>query len=150
MVPDRQERNSNRVRRQSLRQAPRFLDRGPRPVVRSCRGGLQKHPNHTVNNQIRPHRTETSPEDYGLGTRPDHGFCCLLRTDEGEPRPKYIFNKCGTNIYFFTLQRFGPSPSLNFKHNTSHNIKYKLEIWNHIHHLLKQNKCQNKWLCLMS
>ena len=25
---------------------------------------------------------------------------------------KYIFNKCGTNIYFFTLQRFGPSPSL--------------------------------------
>jgi len=25
------------------------------------------------------------------------------------------FNKCGTNIYFFTLQRFGPSPSLNFK-----------------------------------
>ena len=79
MVPDRQERNSNRVRRQSLRQAPRFLDRGPRPVVRSCRGGLQKHPNHTVNNQIRPHRTETSPEDYGLGTRPDHGF-------QGPPR----------------------------------------------------------------
>ena len=25
-----------------------------------------------------------------------------------------IFNKCG-NIYFFTLQKFGPSPSLNFK-----------------------------------
>ncbi len=24
---------------------------------------------------------------------------------------KYIFNKCGTNIYFFTLHRFGPSPS---------------------------------------
>ena len=23
--------------------------------------------------------------------------------------------RCGTNIYFFTLQRFGPSPSLNFK-----------------------------------
>ena len=21
--------------------------------------------------------------------------------DEGQPRPKYIFNKCGTNIYFF-------------------------------------------------
>ena len=30
-------------------------------------------------------------------------------------RPKYIFNKCGTNIYFFTLQRCGPSPSPNFK-----------------------------------
>ena len=41
--------------------------------------------------------------------------CTMSRTDEGQPRPKYIFNKCGTNIYFFTLQRFGPSPSLNFK-----------------------------------
>ena len=39
----------------------------------------------------------------------------IVRTDEGRPRPKNIFNKCGTNIYFFTLQRFGPSPSLNFK-----------------------------------
>ena len=39
----------------------------------------------------------------------------ILRTDKGQPRPKYIFNKCGTNIYFFTLQRFGPSPSPNFK-----------------------------------
>ena len=35
--------------------------------------------NHTVENQIRPHRPEASPEDYGLGTWPDHGFCCLLR-----------------------------------------------------------------------
>ena len=26
-------------------------------------------------------------------------------------RPKYVFNKCGANIYFFTLQRFGSSPS---------------------------------------
>ena len=39
----------------------------------------------------------------------------IVRTDEGQPRPKYIFNKCGTNIYFFTLQRCGPSPSPNFK-----------------------------------
>ena len=39
----------------------------------------------------------------------------IVRTDEGQPGPKYIFNKCGTNIYFFTLQRFGPSPSPNFK-----------------------------------
>ena len=39
----------------------------------------------------------------------------ISRTDEGQPRPKYIFNKCGTNISFFTLQRFGPSPSPNFK-----------------------------------
>ncbi len=39
----------------------------------------------------------------------------ISRTDEGQPRLKYIFNKCGTNIYFFTLQRFGPSPSPNFK-----------------------------------
>ena len=30
----------------------------------------------------------------------------ISRTDEGQPRPKYIFNKCETNIYFFTLQRF--------------------------------------------
>ena len=27
------------------------------------------------------------------------------RTDEGQPRPKYIFNKYGTNIYFFLLYR---------------------------------------------
>ena len=39
----------------------------------------------------------------------------VVRTDEGQPRPKYIFNKCGTNIYFFTLQRFGPSQSPNLK-----------------------------------
>ena len=39
----------------------------------------------------------------------------VSRTDEGQPRPKYIFNKCGTKIYFFTLQRFGPSPSPNLK-----------------------------------
>ena len=52
-------------------------------------------------------------------------FCLFLifatetisRTDEGQPRQKYIFDKCGTNIYFFTLQRFGPSPSPNFKCN---------------------------------
>ena len=30
----------------------------------------------TVENQIRPHRTEASPEDYGLGL--DHGFRGLL------------------------------------------------------------------------
>ena len=29
----------------------------------------------------------------------------ISRTDEGQSRPKYIFNKCGTDIYFFTLQR---------------------------------------------
>ena len=34
-----------------------------------------------------------------------------------QPRPKYIFNKCGTIIYFFTLQRFGPSPSRNFRYS---------------------------------
>ena len=28
-------------------------------MVPSCRGGLPKRPNHTVNNQIRPHCTET-------------------------------------------------------------------------------------------
>ena len=26
-----------------------------------------------------------------------------------------LVNKCGTNIYFFTLQRFGSSPSPNFR-----------------------------------
>ena len=25
----------------------------------------------------------------------------VVRTDEDQPRPKYIFNKSGTNIYFF-------------------------------------------------
>ena len=36
----------------------------------------------------------------------------ISRTDEGQPRPKYIFNKCGTST-FLLLQRFGPSPSPN-------------------------------------
>jgi len=53
----------------------------------------------------------------------------ISRTDEGQPRPKYIFNKCGTNIYFFTLQRFGPSPSLNFKSGyPTYWISYLLDI----------------------
>ena len=44
----------------------------------------------------------------------------IVRTDEGQPRPKYIFNKCGTNMYFFTLQRFGSSPSPDFKFHISY------------------------------
>jgi len=40
----------------------------------------------------------------------------ISRTDKGQPRPKYIFNKFRTKIYFFTLQRFGPSPSPNLKY----------------------------------
>ena len=39
----------------------------------------------------------------------------ISRTDEGQPRPKYIFNKCGTNTIFFTSHRFCPSPSPNLK-----------------------------------
>ena len=42
----------------------------------------------------------------------------IVRTDEGQPRPKYIFNN-SINVEltstFLTLQRFGPSPSPNFK-----------------------------------
>ena len=38
------------------------------------------------------------------------------------PWPKYIFNKCGINIYFFTLQWFGPSPS------SSPNFKYCVTV----------------------
>ena len=40
----------------------------------------------------------------------------IVRTDDGRPRPKYIFNKYGRNNYFFNLQRFGPSASPNFKY----------------------------------
>jgi len=29
----------------------------------------------------------------------------ISRTDEGQPRPKHNFNKCGTDIYFFLLYR---------------------------------------------
>ena len=42
----------------------------------------------------------------------------IIITEEGQPRLKYIFNKCETNTSTFsTLQRFGPSPSPspNFK-----------------------------------
>ena len=38
----------------------------------------------------------------------------IVWTDEGQPRPKYLFNKCGTNIYFF-YSREVRSPSPNFK-----------------------------------
>ena len=53
----------------------------------------------------------------------------ISRTDEGQPRPKYIFYKCGTNIYFFTLQRFGPSPSPNFK--CVNRFPYSLDVLLH-------------------
>ena len=40
----------------------------------------------------------------------------ISRTDMGEPRLKYIFKKnVELTSTFFTLQRFGPSPSPNFK-----------------------------------
>ena len=55
-------------------------------------------------------------------------------SDEGQPRPKYIFNKCGTNIYFVTLQRFGPSPSPNFKY-----ICYKMVFFPGVH-----ESCKNR------
>ena len=29
----------------------------------------------------------------------------IVKTGEAQPRPKYIFNKCGTNIYFFLHYR---------------------------------------------
>ena len=38
-----------------------------------------------------------------------------LKNWRGSTQTEIYFNKCGTNIYFFTLQRFGPSPSPNFK-----------------------------------
>ena len=57
--------------------------------------------------------------------------------DEGQPRPKYIFNKCGTNIYFFTLQRSMVHHNhriLNKELNKTHIIMYlpKIHIWNSI------------------
>ena len=62
----------------------------------------------------------------------------ISRTEEGQPRPNYIFNKCGTNIYFFTLQRFGPSPSPNFKYCYTDHIKQQnLNNVHSVHHLLK-------------
>ena len=53
----------------------------------------------------------------GLPTKDETDYLKLIKYDNiwrlksrTKPRPKYIFNKCGTNIYFFTLQRFDPSP----------------------------------------
>ena len=48
---------------------------------------------------------------FGLGTIflfffIDFDGYYIVRTDEGQPRPKYIFNKCGTNIYFFYITEF--------------------------------------------
>ena len=64
----------------------------------------------------------------------DMVYNVLNISDEGQPRPKYIFNKCGTNIYFVTLQRFGPSPSPNFKY-----ICYKMVFFPGVH-----ESCKNR------
>ena len=46
----------------------------------------------------------------------DHFGVCWIQTNLQTSQRYYKkFNKCGTNIYFFTLQRFGSSPSPNFK-----------------------------------
>ena len=53
-------------------------------------------------------------------------------TDEGQPRPKYIFNNGGTNIYFFTLRMFGPSPSPSVKWNYLFQVRdnyHEIERW---------------------
>ena len=39
----------------------------------------------------------------------------IVRTDGGQPRPKYIFNKCETNIYFLYSTEVWSKPSPNFK-----------------------------------
>ena len=63
---------------------------------------------------LQHHRHYHHYQNYQFYQRYQH-LCeeTISRADEGQPRQKYIFNKCGTNIYFFTLQRFGPSPSPN-------------------------------------
>jgi len=33
----------------------------------------------------------------------DFNGYCIVRTDEGQPRPKYIFKNCGTNKHLFYL-----------------------------------------------
>ena len=39
-----------------------------------------------------------------------------IQTDESQPRRKYIFDKIwNQHLCFFTQQKFGPSPSPNFK-----------------------------------
>ncbi len=70
----------------------------------------------------------------------------IVRTDEGQPRPKYIFNKCGTNIYFFTLQRFGPSPSPNFKSSLYIWIFVRIEYCHPPQVMLKGNQRLAGWL----
>ena len=52
----------------------------------------------------------------------------ILRTDKGQPRPKYMFNKCGTNIYIFTLQRFSPSSNIKFNCILLLGMKVKITI----------------------
>ena len=59
-----------------------------------------------------------------------------LKNWRGSPRPKYIFNKCGTNFYFFTLQRNGPSPSPNFSVKIFFILKLRTQIF--------INQCPNK------
>ena len=50
---------------------------------------------------LQHHRHYHHYQNYQFYQRYQH-LCeeTISRTDEGQPRQKYIFNKCGTNIYF--------------------------------------------------
>ena len=54
-----------------------------------------------------------------MSWKPGHFVLFLLNnawreSDEGQPRPKFIFKKCGTNTFLYTV-RFGASRTPNIK-----------------------------------
>ena len=70
----------------------------------------------------------------------------ISRTDEGQPRPKYIFNKCGTHIYFFNSTEVWSIAINEFK------VKHFLTSSNHnkpnVYCLKKVMNTKNKPLIL--
>ena len=53
----------------------------------------------------------------------------ILLTDEGQPRPKYIFNKCGTNIYFFLLTEVWSITITKLKKQSFQNGPFKKHLF---------------------
>ena len=65
----------------------------------------------------------------------------ISRTDEGQPKMKYIFNKCGTSIYFFYSTGVWSITITEFKKLTP--LQYCIYILGLVHHLNPCNGSNN-------
>ena len=67
----------------------------------SCSSNFLKGTVAVVTLQIKRGMSESQLYPRNLFNHVENVTETISRTDEGQPRPKYIFNKSGTNIYFF-------------------------------------------------